>query len=229
MERLRRGAGVVKPPNGGIRMLAMRVGIDVDDVVADCAAPYLRAFAKEFGLELGDAVLGWHLLDGFADVPKHKKDEFRFNLYGGPFFSELECFPDCSEALARLAEGGHELHFITARSERRRGVTEDWLARHGLLRHARAVHLRPSLDEGGGPRPASYDATASAAYKVHTARRLRLDVFCEDDPVVVRSLADAGIRVYLFDRAWNAGVAHPNVRRVRDWDEVVRDLVPACQ
>jgi uncharacterized HAD superfamily protein len=207
----------------------VKIGIDVDDVVADCAAPYLRAFAKEFGLDLGDAVLGWQLLDEFADVPKARKDEFRVNLYGGAFFSELECYPDCADALARLNEAGHELHFITARSERRRRITEEWLEKHALLRYARAVHLRPSLDERGGPRPASYDAAASAAYKVHTARRLGLAAFCEDDPVVARSLGDAGIQVYLFDRVWNEDLRHPVVRRVHEWDEVVRELAPASR
>lgn len=198
----------------------MRVGIDVDDVVADCAAPYLRAFAKEFGLELGDAVLGWHLLDGFSDVPKEKQEEFRMNLYGGTFFSELECYPDCVDALPRLRQAGHELHFITARSERRRRITEDWLERHGLLACAASVNLRSTGDFV----PRSYDASSSADYKVHIARRLRLDAFCEDDPVVSRRLADAGVRVFLFDRAWNEGVQHANMRRVRGWAEVVREL-----
>src|SRR2546425_3217010 len=198
----------------------MRIGIDVDDVVADCAAPYLRAFAKEFGLELGDAVLGWHLLDGFSEISKERKDEFRVNLYGGPFFSELDSYPDCASALARLREAGHELHFITARSERRRRITEEWLERHGLLRHASSVQLRPTGDFV----PRAYDAAGSADYKVDAARRLSLGAFCEDDPIVARKLADAGVRVYLFDRAWNADVDHLAVHRVREWDEVVRDV-----
>ncbi len=198
----------------------MQIGIDVDDVVADCAAPYLRAFAKEFGLELGAAALGWHLLDGFSEIPKEKKEEFRVKLYGGTFFGELECYPDCGDALARLYLAGHELHFITARSERRRRVTEEWLDRKGLLRYASSVQLRPTGDFV----PRSYDASGSAEYKVDIARELALDSFCEDDPVIARKLADSGVHVYLFDRAWNEGVAHPAVRRVHDWDEVVREL-----
>ncbi len=203
----------------------VRIGIDVDDVVADCAAPYLRAFAKEFGLELGDAALGWHLLDGFSEIPKEKKEEFRVHLYGGSFFSELDCYPDCVDAVARLRDAGHELHFITARSERRRGITEEWLERKGLLRYASSVQLRPTGDFV----PRSYDASGSADYKVDIARRLGLDAFCEDDPVIARRLADAGVRVYLFDRVWNGGVDHTAVRRVRDWEDVVRDLVPASR
>ena len=200
----------------------LKIGIDVDDVVADCAAPYLRAFAAEFGIELGDKPLGWHLLDTYADIPKEEKEEFRVRLYGGPFFSQLECYADCADAIARLAEAGHTIHFITARSERRRVVTEDWLRRHGLLRHASGVHLRTVGDFV----PRSYDAGGSAEYKVDRALDLALDAFCEDDPLISRRLAEAGVRVFLFDRPWNGDVANERITRVRDWRHVVRELAP---
>lgn len=204
-------------------MVGLKIGIDVDDVVADCAAPYLRAFAEWFGIELGDAPLGWHLLDGFTGIPREEKEEFRLRLYGGAFFSQLDPYPDCGDALARIADAGHELHFITARSERRRSVTEEWLARHALLPFARGVHLRPTGDFV----PRSYDASQSAEFKVAKALQLGLDAFCEDDPLISRRLADAGVRVFLFDRPWNGDLQHPRVARVRSWDEVVRALVAA--
>ncbi len=195
----------------------MKIGIDVDDVVADCAAPYLRAFAAEFGVDLGDQPLGWQLLDTFTDIPREDREEFRVRLYGGPFFSQLECYAECGDALARLAGAGHTLHFITARSERRRAVTEEWLERNGLLRHATGVHLRTLGDFV----PRSYDASGSASYKVAKALELRLDAFCEDDPVVTRELAEAGVRVFLFDRPWNADASHERITRVAGWDDVV--------
>lgn len=200
----------------------MKIGIDVDDVVADCAVPYLKAFADWFRVELGDVPLGWHLLDGFTQIPKEEQEEFRIRLYGGPFFSQLDPYPDCVAALGRLATVGHELHFITARSERRRAVTEEWLARHGLLPFARGVHLRPTADFA----PRRYDASGSADFKVAKATELRLDAFCEDDPVISERLAESGVRVFLFDRPWNAELRHPRVTRVAGWDEVAGDLVP---
>jgi uncharacterized HAD superfamily protein len=201
-------------------MRPLKIGVDVDDVVADCAAPYLRAFATEFGLDLGDKELGWHLLDAL-EVPASDKEEFRVRLYGGPFFAELDCYTDCANAIERLATAGHAVHFITARSERRRAVTEEWLARHGLLRFAQGVHLRPTGDFV----PRAYDVKGSAAYKVDRALSLGLDCFCEDDPVVSSELARAGVRVFMFDRPWNADLDHPSVVRVRGWEDVVRDLV----
>ena len=41
----------------------MKIGIDLDDVMAVCAVPYLRKFAQEFNVELPDeSEIGWHLL-----------------------------------------------------------------------------------------------------------------------------------------------------------------------
>ena len=201
----------------------MRIGIDVDDVLAECAAPYVRAFAKEFGLELADGPLGWHTLDRYEHIPRERRDDFRQTLYGGRFFADLDCYPDARDAIARLSASGHEVHFITARSERRRAITEEWLRRQRLLELGTSVQLRPL----GEYVPRSYDAVLSADYKVDVARRLALDAFCEDDPIIAARLAAGGIRVFLFDRPWNREVSDPAVRRVRDWDEVVRELVPA--
>lgn len=198
----------------------MKIGIDVDDVVADCAVPYIRAFAEWFRVELGDVPLGWHLLDGFTQIPKEEQEEFRVRLYGGAFFSQLDPYPECRGALGRLAAAGHQLHFISARSERRRVITEEWLARHGLLPFAKGVHLRPTGDFA----PRSYDASSSAEFKVAKATDLGLDAFCEDDPLISERLAQTGVRVFLFDRPWNAELAHTRVTRVRSWDEVVREL-----
>lgn len=201
----------------------MRIGIDVDDVMAECAVPYARAFAKEFGVELGDGPLGWQTLDAYAHIPRERRDDFRQRIYGGTFFAELACYPDVGDAVGRLADNGHEIHFITARSERRRRITEEWLKRKSLFRYAKTVQLRPL----GEYVPRSYDAYLSADYKVEIARRLRLDAFCEDDPVIAERLAGDGVRVFLFDRPWNGELAGDGIARVRDWSEVVRELVDA--
>ena len=52
-----------------------------------------------------------------------------------------------------------------------------------------------------------------------------LDAFCEDDEVISRTLAEAGIRVFLFDHPWNREVQHPLVARVYGWSEVADILM----
>ena len=218
-----------------------RIGIDLDDVMAICAVPYLRKFAEEFSVQLPDEQeIGWHLLSqmqkdtpydklvsGLERVTPEQRDRFRMKLYDGKFFSELEVYQDCPAVLEQLVAAGHELYFITARAERRRMVTETWLREKGLFDYAKAVHLKP-IGEFRPDRPRGrYDPEGSARYKTRLAQELRLDAFCEDDDLISRSLAEAGVRVFLFDHPWNREVEHPLVTRVTGWSEVP-DLLAAA-
>ena len=213
----------------------MRIGIDLDDVMAVCAVPYLRKFAEEFGVELPDErEIGWHLLSrmeketpdapGLGRVTPEQRDRFRMKLYDGKFFSELDVYQDCPAVLEQLVAAGHELYFITARAERRRIVTETWLREKGLFDYAKAVHLKPTGEFRPDVPRGRYDPTGSARYKTRLAQELRLDAFCEDDEVISRSLAEAGIRVFLFDHPWNREVEHALVTRVTGWSEVADRL-----
>lgn len=218
----------------------MRIGIDLDDVMAICAVPYLRKFAEEFGVELPDEQeIGWHLLSrmqkdtpydklvpGLEKVTPEQRDRFRIKLYDGTFFSELEVYQDCPAVLEQLVAAGHELYFITARAERRRMITETWLREKGLFDYAKAVHLKPHGEFTPDYPRGRYDPHGSARYKTRLAQELRLDAFCEDDDLISRSLAEAGVRVFLFDHPWNREVEHPLVTRVQGWSEVP-DLLAA--
>jgi hypothetical protein len=201
----------------------MKLGVDLDDVTAVCAVPYLRRFAERFGVELPDeSQIGWHLIDE-SPVRPALRDEFRLQLYDSPFFGELEMYPECPAVLGRLVDAGHEIYFVTARAEKRRVVTETWLHEKGLMRYAKGVHLKPRGDFVP-PVQGRYDAKGSAVYKWRVAADLGLDAFCEDDETIARTLADGGIRVFLFDRAWNRGLEHPNVTRVKDWHDVAAEV-----
>ena len=200
----------------------MRIGVDLDDVIAVCAVPYLRRFAQEYKVELPDEKeIGWHLL---RDMDKHvsaeERDRFRIKLYDGTFFSQLDIYQDSPAVLERLVRRGDEIFFVTARAERRRMVTETWLREKRILDYAKAVHLKPYGEFRPDQPRGRYDPEGSAAYKMRLALELRLDVFCEDDNVIAETLADAGVRVLLFDHPWNRDVSHERITRVNGWSEV---------
>jgi uncharacterized HAD superfamily protein len=204
----------------------MRIGIDLDDVIAVCAVPYLRRFAQEYEVELPDEKeIGWHLLRELDErVTPEERDRFRIRLYDGTFFRDLDVYEDCPAILEQLVSAGHELFFITARAERRRVITETWLREKGIFDHAKAVHLKPTGEFNPDYPRGRYDPEGSAHYKMRLATELRLDVFCEDDVVISLALAEAGIRVLLFDQPWNREVQHPLVTRVSGWDDAGKQL-----
>jgi uncharacterized protein len=204
----------------------LKIGIDLDDVMAICAIAYLRKFAEEYRVELPDErEIGWHLLrDMDPYVSPEERDRFRIKIYDGTFFSELEVYEDCPAVLEQMVAAGHELYFITARAERRRYITETWLREKGILDHAKAVHLKPMGDFRPEYPRGRYDATGSAEYKTRLAKELALDAFCEDDIVIGKTLSDAGIRVFLFDQPWNRELQGDRITRVHGWTELAQHL-----
>lgn len=204
----------------------MRIGVDLDDVIAVCAVPYLRKFAAEYKVELPDEhEIGWHLLRKMDEkVPARERDRFRMRLYDGTFFSDLDIYEDCPIVLEQLVQNGHEIYFITARNEARRMVTETWLREKRILDYAKAVHLKPHGEFNPDYPRGRYDPQSSAAYKVRLAQELRLDLFCEDDVIISEALAEAGVRVLLFDHPWNRDVSHERIVRVSGWSDVAARL-----
>ena len=189
----------------------MKIGIDLDDVMAVCAVPYLRKFAEEYRVELPDErEIGWHLLrDMDPYVAPEERDRFRIKLYDGTFFSELEVYEDCPAVLERLVAGF---------------VTETWLREKGILDYAKAVHLKPTGEFNPSYPRGRYDPTGSAEYKARLAKELALDAFCEDDIVISKTLSDAGVRVFLFDQPWNREVKGARITRVSGWSDLAQHL-----
>jgi uncharacterized HAD superfamily protein len=216
----------------------LKLGIDLDDVMAICSVPYLRRFAQEFSVELPDeSEIGWHLLSqkesgagyesvmpGLERVTQDQRDQFRIRLYDSKFFSELEVYKDCPVVLERLVAAGHELYFITARAERRRYITETWLREKGIFDHAKAVHLKPVGDFRPDYPRGRYDSAGSAIYKVRLAKELELDAFCEDDVVIAKTLAEAGVKVFLFDQPWNRALSGERITHVAGWTDLAHHL-----
>ena len=149
----------------------MRVGVDLDDVIAICAVPYLRKFAQEYKVELPDEKeIGRYLLREMdTHVSAEERDRFRIKLYDGTFFSELDIYQDCPTVLERLVQKGHEIFFITARAERRRMITETWLREKRILDYAKAVHLKPYGEFRPDHPRGRYDPEGSAQYKARLA------------------------------------------------------------
>src|SRR5438034_191535 len=130
----------------------MKLGIDLDDVIAVCAVPYLRKFAQEFGVELPDErEIGWHLLASLDErVSPADRDRFRIKLYDGTFFADLDIYPECPAVLERMVEAGHDLFFVTARASGSAGWPGGARSRN-ISAYERADHLlfRASRRERG--------------------------------------------------------------------------------
>ncbi len=185
----------------------MKIGIDLDDVLADSLPHYVQALNRRFELTIDLADAAWRIFDRFPHIPRREAHSFFSELIEEGFFSSRPLLPGAREAVESLAEEGHHLFIITGRAARDAITTRDWLEQVGLLRHFSAiVH--------NGIEPVSH-------YKSGAAFKLQLDLFIEDELAVAVAVAEMAIPVLLFDRPWNRGALSENMQRVRSWPEVI--------
>lgn len=188
----------------------MRIGVDLDDVLADSLPHYLQAFNERFGFEVGLANAAWRIADRFPQISRQEADDFFSELIEDGFFLSRSLIPHAKEAVETLAGGGHHLYIITGRTPRDEQITMDWLTRVGVRSHFEAVvhRTRDPVER----------------HKADVASELALSLFIEDELAVALAVAEAAIPVLLFNRPWNQGPLPGNVRRVESWHETLTQI-----
>jgi len=174
----------------------MRLGIDLDGVVADFNSGWVARYNAEFGTGLTSGqVVSWNAMEDLT----HFEDMGAFWDWaagdnGHSIFRHLETYPDALPALDRLSRG-HDVVILTTKPDWAVHDTFAWIADHGIP--TREVHM--------------------------TNRKWRVpcDVYLDDAPHQVEGLHlnRPEAVVCRFVRPWNHPVA--GTRDVHDWDEFV--------
>lgn len=184
--------------------MTLRLGIDLDGVVADFNRGWTSAYNDAFGASLApDMVESWDSplsLTHFPDMAAFW--DWAKDHGGHSVFRHLEPYPTAIETLQELDGAGHQLVILTAKPDWARTDTLRWLADHDVP--TREIHL--TEDKHAVP----------------------CDVYLDDAPGQVEQLARVRgeqATVCRFVRPWNDPVAR--ALDVHDWTqfaEVVRSL-----
>lgn len=174
----------------------MRLGIDLDGVVANFNLGWMELYNAEFGADLTpDLVLTWdavHELAGFATMQEFwawARGEDRPSI-----FRHLPTFEGAVSALRGLA-GAHDIVIITTKPGWAVHDTFAWLADNEIP--TREVHITPRKHQ-----------VSCDVYLEDSPHHLPLLVARRPDSVVCR-----------FVRSWNRPVA--GARDVHTWDDFV--------
>ncbi|HKX73873.1 MAG TPA: hypothetical protein VJR05_00575 [Acidimicrobiia bacterium] len=119
----------------------MRIGIDLDGVVADFNTGWIRRYNQQYGAELPlDSVKSWDAIPSLT----HFEDMGQFWRWaqdhdGHTLFRHLEPYPGALAALDYLARQRHRVVILTTKPPWAVPDTFAWLAEHRLP--TREVHI----------------------------------------------------------------------------------------
>lgn len=186
----------------------MRIGFDVDGVLAASGQAMVDAFAEVLRRPLRYEDM--HCFD-LSEALGATEDEVcrafdRMDRRGA--WKDVPPVPGAVELLRWLVDGGHGVDVITSRPQHLSEVTGAWFRSWDF----------PEL-------PIHFASDGQKA-RLLQDRGLDLDVFVEDHVDFARPIADGGTAVLIVDRPWNRRVQlSEGLIRCRDLVEVRRRLV----
>jgi uncharacterized HAD superfamily protein len=186
----------------------LKIGIDIDNVLADTAATYLEQFNIKFGTSLAyEALISQDLMKLEHGIETSQVQEFIDKVINTAEF-QLEVLPyqEAIDVVTKWSKQGHSIHYITARPIAVRHSTQQWLSRHGLMVEGATLDL---ID------PDKY--TSDPEYKADIAKKIGIDYMIEDTKKITLAMP---VPVFLIDRPWNQGELPEHVQRVKDWKEI---------
>lgn len=119
----------------------MRLGIDLDGVVANFTKGWMTFYNRQFGtnLTVADSTHWDDVVDltHFADLAEFW--DWASDLDDRSVFWHLEAFPGAVEALRSLVNAGHQVIILTTKPEFAVGDTMEWIETHRIP--AAEVHI----------------------------------------------------------------------------------------
>jgi uncharacterized HAD superfamily protein len=189
----------------------MKFGFDIDDTLINLRGHAFGVYKKKLGKDVGDDVFEAltspeiHELFGLTNEQgKEMWNSNREEIY----FTSCPSFPYAVEVLQELVQSGHEVYYITARSNEYCERTMEWLKKSGFP--VRSEHFYCGMED---------------EEKVHIIERLGLDFYFDDKPAVLNTLSNLQLNVYAKDNSYNK---HLDIPRITSWHEL-RDIVRALE
>ena len=175
------------------------LGVDIDNVLALSDACLRAMIRKHFRITIREEDITEYNYTAYGVTEEQLGEVFR--LFNTETCRTLKVVPGAKAAMLQLTRR-YEIALVTARDLESKAGTEYWLRTKGL----------------------PYDQLHFNEEK--HALGIRYHAFIEDRHEHAHRIADTGPPVFLLTRPWNAASpAHPNVRRVDTWAEILEHLL----
>ncbi len=186
----------------------LRIGIDIDNVIADSYPQYIHEFNRTFSTDVKyEEIFDFYYLENNAGVEKAQVELFISKiLQSAEFQLALPSVQEARRVIRKWSTLGYLMHYITARPKGTRDVTKKWLVKNGFW------GKNATLDLVGGE-----THQRDPNFKKIISDNLKIDLMIEDSKEIAQVL---DIPVFLIDRPWNQGKLPKNVKRVKSWEEI---------
>lgn len=176
----------------------MRLGIDIDGVLADALTTWLEHLNRHFDQKKARKDMVHYQFEKVFSVSWEEMDGF-FRSNQEILLTNISPMEKAQETMEQLA-GEHEILLITARPQEYRSITEKWLNEHSIPYHE--LIMTDFLDKSGH------------------CLNCGLDLFIEDSLENAISIHACGIPVLLFDAPYNKAPLPKGIIRQYSWREI---------
>lgn len=183
----------------------MRLGFDIDDTLIQLRQHAFKLYNEQLGVTLGQEVF-----DAIERVEIH--EPFGLSDAEGAamwtrmneqvYFTNCPQYDDAKELLWQLQQQGHEIFYITARPMNSCLRTKQWMLDHGFPVEANHFYCGMADDE-----------------KLTIIEELNLDVYVDDKPKILHSLASLHTKAVLRDQPYNR---QEPFERITHWSQFMR-------
>ena len=191
----------------------MKIGIDIDDVVAEFIEKYLEFYKKNYGPKIFYKDFVDYRIWKMTNLSKEEAYQSVYNFYNSSLFDEIKLLEGVQDSVKTLSKN-HEIIFITSRPNLLRGKTNIF-----LKNHFPEINFK-TLFSGEW---SHHNQEAKSKGKICLDNQISFMI--EDNHTYAEDCAEKGIKVFLLDKPWNQEVSeHENITRVKDWKEILGAL-----
>lgn len=168
----------------------MKLGIDIDDVIAEFVPSFLIYHNKKRGLSLQYKDIKTYDINEYSGISKDDLWEDIKEFYQTSEFHNLTPV----KGIDTLSNSDHDIYFVTARLDSTEQPTINWLDRYNLIQDDNRLFM-------------------NVKNKGHLCKMLNLDVLIDDSIKNLNTCEENGIVPVVFDRPWNQGYDFPRKYR----------------
>jgi uncharacterized HAD superfamily protein len=179
----------------------LRIGVDIDGVISDSYPVWLGELNRHYGKNI--TVLKDYEMHLVFDVPWDDMNNF-FVKNVERLFDLPQPVKGAKEGIESLIKAGHEVIYVTARSQEEDKMTFRWMEKNGI--------------------PHEHILFTGFKSKVDLVKQWKLELFIEDYMVNAKAIAELEIPVLLLDTSYNQGELPKGVIRCDDWKGILEEI-----